>query len=123
MSYKDAVIPAGTTGTSNPNSQSASGFDVAGADTYNGVGLDIAVVQAGESTFNNVTVILSNGVSNAGGLPLGVKDQYNPANPQLTIRAVQVGSRACTNVTVTVGSVVSIGGGVPEEPPLIRIRG
>jgi hypothetical protein len=63
--------------------------------------------------FDNVIVTVGRVVQLAGGMPLGIKDQYDPVTHQMTVRAVQVGSTVYTNVTVTVTSLVSVGGGGP----------
>ncbi len=87
--------------------------NVAGADTFSGNQLTMPVVQEGATTFNNVIVTVGGVVQLAGGMPLGIKDQYNSTTHQMTVRAVQVGTKAYTNVTVTVTSLVSVGGGPP----------
>lgn len=87
--------------------------NVAGADTFSGNQLTMPVVQEGATIFNNVIVTVGRVVQLAGGMPLGIQDQYDPVTHQMTVRAVQVGSTVYTNVTVTVTSLVSVGGGGP----------
>ena len=86
---------------------------VAGADTFSGNQLVMPVVQEGATIFNNVIVTVGKVVQLAGGMPLGISDQYDPATHQMTVRAVQVGNKAYTNVTVSVTGLVSIGGSGP----------
>jgi YVTN family beta-propeller protein len=83
---------------------------VTGADTYSGTTLTIPSVQvAGGAIYTNVVVAVAAINSPGGGMP-ALRDQYNPANFELTIAGIQVAGRVFTNAVITVGELLSVNG-------------
>jgi hypothetical protein len=82
-----------------------------GVDTYSAGQLSIPSVQIqGGAEYTNVVINVGTIVSAGGGMPVNVRDIYDPATKRLTIAAVVVGSKVYTNAIVTVGRVDSVGG-------------
>ena len=93
-----------------PSSVAVSIGSVSGADSYDGVNLQISQVQVGSVVYGNVVVGVGSIVRVAGGMPTATPDTYNTVVNQLAIPAVQVGSKVYTNVVITAGSLRSVGG-------------
>jgi hypothetical protein len=83
---------------------------VSGADTYAGAQLTSPSIQMqGGGVYTNVVLTVGHVISAGGGMPLHVRDVYDPASHELTIAAVQLGNKVYTNAVITPGIVHSIG--------------